>query len=195
MRLRAKFKEIKMTKEIATVHKFILVLLTGFIAGLSGCASSPVAESKIKDESPQTALYRAARYGDIKAVNRLLKAGADANAYPDDDANPLYIASQNGHTQIVHALLISKANVDATVYGRTPLFVASKEGHFEIVKLLLESGADVNAVTKTGVNVDLTRLTPEGRFPAKVSTLTPLRVAEQNGHYDIVKLLRDHGGK
>ncbi|GEM_PF-6841755 len=187
-----------MKEEKVLAHEFILTLLAGIIAGLGGCATSPspVIDPNAKDEYGQTALYRAARYGDIDAVNRLLKAGANANErIGEDGLTSLYIASQNGYTQIVHALLMAKADVDAAWKGQTPLFVAAKKGHISIVRLLLENGADVNAVIESGVGVDLTRLTPEGKFPATVLTMTPLQAAKQNGHHDIVKLLRDHGGE
>jgi ankyrin repeat protein len=55
----------------------------------------------------------------------------------------LWIASQEGHTQIVQALLALGANIEAQdpSDGRTALFQAAQEGHADVVQLLLEHGA------------------------------------------------------
>ena len=54
-----------------------------------------------------------------------------------DGITSLWIAAQNGHTEIVQALLASGAdpNKSCGKYG-TPLDVAHAQGHSEITKLL-----------------------------------------------------------
>ena len=55
------------------------------------------------------------------------------------------IASQNGHLEVVIALLSSKAAVNqAKNDDATPLYIASEQGHLEVVSVLLSSNAAVN---------------------------------------------------
>ena len=61
---------------------------------------------------------------------------------------PLFIAAENGHTDIVRALITDgKAMVDKarTNYGATPLFIAAQNGRTETVKVLLAAGAKVDS--------------------------------------------------
>ena len=58
---------------------------------------------------------------------------------------PLYNASDNGHKEIVSALIVADADViKANNYGNTPLYIASCNGHKEIVSALISAGSDVN---------------------------------------------------
>ena len=78
-------------------------------------------------------------------VKELLGGGADVNqATTDDGSTPLYIASQNGHLEVVKELLgggadVNQARTDDTT---TPLRMESEEGHVEVVKELLGGGAE-----------------------------------------------------
>ena len=69
-------------------------------------------------------------------------------------ATPLYVASMNGHFNIVnnadpgHSDVVSmllKANDDPSIQsnnGVTPLFIASQEKHFSVVSLLPKNNFD-----------------------------------------------------
>jgi len=91
------------------------------------------------------------------AAELLLKAGAN----PDPDAEsrvaiststtPLILASTNGMTAIVKALLKRNVAVDKTDGdGWTALKRASNEGHEEVVTLLLKAGASPNIADHEG---------------------------------------------
>ena len=57
-------------------------------------------------------------------------------------ATPLFVASQNGYTEIVKQLIRAKADVNAAnKNGATPLQIASQKRHTEIAKLLRAHGA------------------------------------------------------
>ncbi len=72
----------------------------------------------------------------------LLKAGADLNqGY--DRATPLFMASQNGHAEVVEILVKAGADLNqGPDDGATPLFQASQNGHVEVVEILIKAGAD-----------------------------------------------------
>jgi hypothetical protein len=59
----------------------------------------------------------------------------------------LHLASENGHTETVQALVKFGADVNAREgagsTGSTPLHLASEKGHAETVKALVASRADV----------------------------------------------------
>jgi ankyrin repeat protein len=110
----------------------------------------------------------------------LLKAGAN----PDPDAEsriaisssttPLILASTNGMTAIVKALLKRNVAVDKTDGdGWTALKHASNRGHEEVVALLLKAGASPNIADREG--------------------WTPLINAAGKGHLEICKALLKAG--
>src|SRR5205814_5284305 len=87
---------------------------------------------------------------------------------------PLHHAAENGHKDIVMALLASGAEAKAQNHvGNTPLHRAASNGHKDIVTALLASGAGVRAQNKYGS--------------------TALHHAAQNGHKDIVTALLASG--
>jgi ankyrin repeat protein len=60
-----------------------------------------------------------------------------------DGYSPLYVASQNGHHEVVKVLCEHKALVNKiSANGSTPLYVASQNGHTKCVEYLLKYKAD-----------------------------------------------------
>ena len=79
-------------------------------------------------------------------VTLLLQHGADADkATTDDGSTPLFMASQEGHTDVVTLLLehVADPNIARTTDGATPLMTAAVEGHLGTVQLLVAAGADI----------------------------------------------------
>ena len=73
--------------------------------------------------------------GLIEAV--LIENGALVDAKKNDGSTPLYIASQNGHLEIVKLLIKSKAQINENcVDGSTLIHIAVAKGHIEVVKYL-----------------------------------------------------------
>lgn len=85
-------------------------------------------------------LFRLAGDGNIVAVARLLKDGADVHEYNDE---ALQVASYKGHLDVVKLLL--KYGADVHAYNDFSLQSASAQGHMSIVDLLIKSGADIHA--------------------------------------------------
>ena len=89
---------------------------------------------------------------------------------PDSTSYSTY-TSNNGHVDIVKALLEKNAKVDLQDNnGCTALIWASCNGHIDIVKALLEKNAKVDLQNKYGD--------------------TALMMASNKGHVDIVNLLK-----
>lgn len=94
------------------------------------------------------------------------------NSIGDDQlgTTALFIASQNGHVEIVRVLLDGGADTEiATSNAVTPLLVASSNGHAQVVKVLLKANANVEQVRSIG--------------------FTALLSASQFGHSAIVGML------
>ena len=125
---------------------------------------------------------------------------------------PLYMASQEGHTEIVQALLTAGANQSvATTDGFTPLAVALQENKENVVNLLLEDDVkgrvklpalhiaarknDVKAAAlllqseheavPTSTNMIVNRTTESG--------FTPLHISSHYGNMGVATLLLNRG--
>ena len=87
-------------------------------------------------------LVRAAQFGDLETVSELLARGSDPNV-PVEGTTALWWAAQEGHTEVVDALLEAGADVDfVDRNGSTPLKQAVGERHTDIAERLLLRGAD-----------------------------------------------------
>ena len=74
-------------------------------------------------------------------VKVLVEAGADKDKAAVD-GDPLDMASQKGHVDVVKVLVEAGADKDkARDNGATPLYMASQNGHVDVVKVLLEAGS------------------------------------------------------
>lgn len=123
-------------------------------------------------------IHEAARDGDIKKVEELLKADPALVSSKDEKygQTPLHVAAFNNHADIAKLLIEDHADVNARANnGSTPLHLAAAKGNKEIVELLIDNHADVNALDKDG--------------------WSPAHSASTFDHMDIVELLGTHGGK
>ncbi len=118
-----------------------------------------------------TPLHRAVESGNLAEAERLIKEGADVNAY-SDDLPPLYYAVLSGKKEMVELLIANGADVNAKYNnGHAPLHEAAFGGQREVAELLISKGADVNAKSENGY--------------------TPLYYAERYGKHEVASYLRD----
>lgn len=91
------------------------------------------------------------------------------------DWKEMLIAAQNGDLSLVryHIRMGENPNYQHPEFLTTPLIEAASFGHTDIVQFLLENGA--RADIKAGFSSD-----------------TALKMAQQNGHKGIVRLLKQH---
>jgi len=168
------------------------------------------AMSQALDPAAMPPLHAACAKGDLASVMKLLEAKADANA--GDPANrgitPLQDACGNGQLDVAKLLFKHGADANnANENGNTPLVAACGNGYVAVAKLLLEHGADKDTRDVTGETplfaaclhgeLDVVKLLFEHGADAKVwsntylrdTGCTPLDIAYQQGHEEIVNLL------
>ena len=120
------------------------------VAGADETAAAPhvaVADAiRAETDSP---VADAAQRGDLDAVRRLLREGADVNAPQGDGMTALHWAAERGDASLCEVLLYAGARVDAgTRIGHyTPLHLAARAANEAVAGMLLRAGSDPNART------------------------------------------------
>jgi len=127
------------------------------------------------DKWGDTKLTNAARDGNYKKCENLIKKGADINLGNTTwKFTPLHLASIFGHYQIVELLVTENADVNKhDIEGLTALHRAAMKGHIEVVRYLCENGKGVNTADDNGK--------------------TPLYYADNESHNEVVKILYEFG--
>ena len=119
----------------------------------------------------------------LDAIQLLIDGGADVNTRTNRGNTPLSCAASGkgctlvktyafnttyDFTNVAEILLDNGADVNLL----NPLLIAARSGNVKMVQLLLAKGANINATDAEGQNV--------------------LQIAEQQGHTNIVKFLKDY---
>ena len=123
-------------------------------------------------------LMIAAAEGYATTVSTLIQAGADVNAKNNRGRTALMFAASYGYTAIAKDLLTHGADpniVPRDGTGWTALIAAAHKGSIDTVKVLLDHAADVSIKDKDGK--------------------TALMWAEERGHSEVARILREAGLK
>lgn len=100
---------------------------------------------------PHEVLFRATRIGNVREVERFLKARGPVDAKDARGWTALMIAAHDNRLEIVHVLLAHGAAVNTTnKEGETALIYAADNNHLAIVQMLLKHGAAIDKKSKLG---------------------------------------------
>jgi uncharacterized protein len=148
-----------------------------------------------------TPMQLAAVNGNAAIIERLLKAGVDANAPLSSSGDTaLMLAARTGKPEAVKVLLDGGAKTDAreTWGDTTALMWAVAEGNHAVVRMLIDRGADVNARSKfvpsaTGRGFEgATPVAARSNQSAEENasgSLTPLMFAARQGDLNSARML------
>ncbi|MES2121440.1 MAG: ankyrin repeat domain-containing protein [Chlamydiota bacterium] len=173
------------------------------------------------DTLGQTALHFACARGNLTAMKILLENGASPEITDHHGASPLHVAASCGHKEVVKRLAemdktTTKVHLNAKFGPQriTALHAACMYGHNGVAKALIKAGASIEAVDSCGcvplhsavfgnnlksVSLLIDRIvTSEKRFEylntkTGFFRITPLHLASEWGHVEIVRKLLDSG--
>ncbi len=145
------------------------------MAELSSQITGVKSENKVPTIAEIIALCNArAGQNRVNDIKNLLQTGnleAEESQY---DGTALILASRYGYTEIVKALILAEANLEAKNNdGSTALILASCEGQIEVAEALIAAGSNIEAKDNDGA--------------------TALIWASYNGQIEIVKVLINAG--
>jgi|GEM_PF-1969928 len=133
----------------------------------------------LNDPAHRFALHAAARSGNVKIVQLLLKHGADPTIKDNDGRRPREIALANGRIEVAELLQARRRPADST--PMPTFWQAVVDGDLATVKQMLAQDASL-------ANRDCRPINKQDHHTEGL----PLVQACQDGHYEIVKLLLDH---
>ncbi|KAI9774855.1 MAG: hypothetical protein M1840_000071 [Geoglossum simile] len=138
-------------RQFTILHEIVLGLKGGDLD--AEIQRAPIAVIDSVDSNGRTALSWAASRGDIKALQILLRNGANPNLASVSDMAPLHFATRPKSPGCIIPLLTSGANVDQrTNWEQTAMHhAASYQDDPQYLKPLLGLGADVNARDLDGI--------------------------------------------
>jgi ankyrin repeat protein len=114
----------------------------------------------------------AARAGDAELVEKLLEAGANADARAIDGMPAIVAAAQSGQIEIVHRLIAAGCRVDVSTPGQpSALEVAVRSTDVAMTRALIDAGSNVVML-------------------ACIPSDNPLTAAEESGATEIVEMIR-----
>ena len=123
---------------VVLLVSIVLVAFSGYV--LHAQVQSPKSTVTIKPEI----ISESMNASDITEIWKLIDAGANINVINKYGANLLFVASQEGHAEVVRLLLEARAYVNIKIElrgkGNTALNLAEAGGHARIFELLNEYG-------------------------------------------------------
>jgi len=108
-----------------------------------------------KNKPPGYRSYSRERRGELmKLATELGYGTVDLELADSEGFNPVFVAAEQGHHEMVRVLADNGANLDLELKnglkGWTPVYVAAKYGHHEVVGLLTDKGVNLDTRDKLG---------------------------------------------
>ncbi|XP_059836098.1 ankyrin repeat and death domain-containing protein 1A-like isoform X1 [Hypanus sabinus] len=154
-------------------------------------------------------LQQAAKVNDTATIRELILGKVNLNARNSMNRTALHWAALAGHEEAASLLLDYNALVDAEdKFGMTPVLLAASHGNLTILQTLVKAGATVTARNRLGQTLlhcaalqghpSVIRYVAEDLEGIPVDDpdqngKTPLLLAAESGHSDVLRLLRDLG--
>ena len=93
-------------------------------------------------------LHKAAYYGDVESINRLVKAGADLEIRDHAGRTPLHVAAFASQDNAIRALALAGANLDALENDAYDILtIAAVDNDIELLDLAISLGANTGNIT------------------------------------------------
>lgn len=157
------------------------------------------ADSGMKDMNGFSPIDVAASKGHLDVVQELFAHGASIRNRSIDRRTILHHAASANAVDIVHFLLSQNDEVAPGVdvldsNGFSSLHVAAQFGYLEVARLLIDAGTNVNVLSSSiTMSDDAAEAVSDSTVESEVHETTrhesPLHLAADNGHDDVVKLL------
>ncbi|MDX1528058.1 MAG: ankyrin repeat domain-containing protein [Gammaproteobacteria bacterium] len=169
----------------------------------------------VRDSHGRTPLHVAAYFRRHEVMRVLIDAGADPNAFENDDYDIVTIAAvanDPATLRLALALGADPGNVTSPYEG-TALIAAAHLGHTEVVKILIEAGAPLDHVNNLRWTALIESIVLGDGGPAHVETLralveagadvnladgngsSPLALARARGYTEMVRILEQAGAR
>ncbi len=168
-----------------------------------------------RDGHGRTPLHVAAYFRQHAMMRALVAAGADPNAFENDDYDIVTIAAvANDAATLRLALELGGAPGNVTSpYEGTALIAAAHLGHVEVVKILIEAGAPLDHVNNLHWTALIESIVLGDGGAAHIETLralveagadvnladrsgtTPLALARARGYTEMVRILEQAGAR
>jgi ankyrin repeat protein len=135
---------------------------------------------KSKGQGGLAPLLCAAQCGHLDAMDALGRYGASSRATGRDGSTILHMATGLGNKPMVKQILQLEEGPDITAIdnnGYDAIKIAAEGAFYAVLSLLLENGVDKETINK----------------PIPSNNKTPLSLAAEHGHTNIVQLLLAHG--
>ncbi|MBQ9681852.1 MAG: ankyrin repeat domain-containing protein [Neisseriaceae bacterium] len=141
-------------------------------------------------------LFSAAKNGDIKTVQTLIKQGVNVNATTPNKWTALMLAALHGQTETVRCLLGHRTKGHRAKRQAANPYVTLKDSAMDAFLFAVRSGnADTVCLLLDKVSIDINHQSEYELIDYEHYTImpTPLMLAARYGHTDVMKLLIEKG--